>query len=805
MARLTRITLTLAFFSGAAALSHELLWTRRLIDLVGATGEATSRVFGCFFLGLAIGGVVAARMVPKVKSPWLAVACCEAAIALLTVPALTLPAWSDWMWPALGPDRLVGWQGTSLKTLISVAVVLPPAIPMGMTLPFFAAALLDGRATLSRQGILLYGVNTLGGVAGLLVTSTVLLGRFGVAGSMAAAALVNLAIGAYALVLRRGENKPAEAPAPAKAAKRSRRKGERAKPAATNTPLGLRSALLLSFGSGVAMLILEILSIRLLGLVVPSSLQATVAVLAVVILLLAVAAIAFPMLLRVSPSRRAWLLLALSGAAAGSAIAPWLLYRSSGLYQVSAADFLPAALSSTALGFTLAVGVLALTTVGPALLLGGMVLPIVFAWSGSEEGDSRGQRLGLLLAANGVGGILGAELTNLAVLPLFGIYAGFAAVGALYAAAAVLVLRPWNKPTALRTAFALGVLAIPIALGSALLPKIPYLNPRAMEGTEVLDTRFGREGVLMVADSPSRGRGIVVNNQYLLGSSGSTRDERRQLLLPLLLHPNPQQVCSVGLATGISAGAALDFSPSCELTAIEISPMVTEAAALHFGDFNAGFFENPQARAVVEDGRTFITASRDQYDVIVGDLYRPYGAGEGRLFSVEHFTATRRALRDGGLFCQWLPMYQLTEEHFGIIAASFLRAYPDAELIRANHNTDNPMLGLVGLKTGWLDLAGLPARSLTLREAGSIDDAELLTPNVADRFYLGRLSAGAFGEYPVNTLGNALVEVLAGERRTVLQDPRRTASAEQDAYLEGEAWAEFERRLPKLLIAPASE
>ncbi|REJ64819.1 MAG: hypothetical protein DWQ31_20250 [Planctomycetota bacterium] len=53
------VALSLAPISGAAALSHELLWTRPLVDLLGGTGEASARVLGCFFLGLGLGGLMA--------------------------------------------------------------------------------------------------------------------------------------------------------------------------------------------------------------------------------------------------------------------------------------------------------------------------------------------------------------------------------------------------------------------------------------------------------------------------------------------------------------------------------------------------------------------------------------------------------------------------------------------------------------------------------------------------------------------------------------------------------------------------
>ena len=290
------IALLLALFSGAAALSHELLWTRRLVDLLGATGAATSRVFGCFFLGLALGGLIAARLLPRFKRPWLAVAISELAIALFALPALCLPWWSDWVWPALGPELLVGWQGALIKTLLSAAVVLPPAIPMGMTLPFFAAAVLRRRGTLGREGVWLYGFNTLGGVVGLLVSSGALLEPLGVEGCMAAAIVVNLAVGFVAWRLSRVDDAINTINTPRRERKRAR--AERKNPQEAPTPLGLVSSLALSFISGVAMLSTEILAIRMISLVVPSSFQATVGVLASVILLLAVAAIVTSWLLR---------------------------------------------------------------------------------------------------------------------------------------------------------------------------------------------------------------------------------------------------------------------------------------------------------------------------------------------------------------------------------------------------------------------------------------------------------------------------------------------------------------------------
>lgn len=793
------IALLLALLSGAAALSHELLWTRRLVDLLGATGEATSRVFGCFFLGLAIGGLLAARLLPRIKRPWLAVAICEVAVAVLAVPALCLPWWSDWIWPAIGAERLLQWQGAISKTLLSAAVVIPPAISMGMTLPFFAAAVLRRHGSLGREGTWLYGVNTLGGVAGVLVSSSILLEPLGVEGSLAAAVAVNVAVGLGAWRLSRLQETTGVETMTRR--ERKRAKANRKAQSESSVSLGAVGSLALSFISGVAMLALEVLAIRMISLVVPSSFQATVGVLAIVILLLAVAAILTPWLLRSWWTPRTWLLGALVASAIATSLAPVFLYQSTRqLIDVSHLAAMSGDPLATTNQFLFSVCRVALVSIGPALLMGGMVFPITFVWSGGESGDTKGKRFGYLLAANGVGGILGAELTQLVILPTWGIYQGFAVVGVLYASGCVVILAPWQRPTFLKLTTACVAVAIPVILGGWRLSRVPYLSPRTTVPYEVLATEFGRDGVLLVVDSHSRGQGILLNNQYLLGSSGSVRDERREVLLPLLLHPKPSDVCCVGVATGISAGAALDYPETAHLVAVEISSLVARAAEAHFGEFNRELFENPKAQVVIEDGRTYIAATENRFDVVVGDLYRPYGAGEGRLFSVEHFQATRRALRDGGLFCQWLPMYQLTESHFRIIVASFLQAYPEAALLRANDKSDYPMLALVGWNQGRFERSTLVENCARLKESESVDDEDLFDPSIVGGMYLGRVNAALFSNEPLNTLGNARIEILAGRRR-VTRNPRQKDSSDigQEPYLLGPAWIAFEKRLSNYL------
>src|SRR5512139_2570246 len=127
--------------SGAAALGHQLLWTRRLADLLGATSLSSARVFASFFVGLALGAAVASLFVPRIRNPWRTVGLIELGIALLSLPMLLVNSWSASLLNAFGPERLLSWEGAWVKVFFSLALVMPPAFLVGMTLPVLTGSI----------------------------------------------------------------------------------------------------------------------------------------------------------------------------------------------------------------------------------------------------------------------------------------------------------------------------------------------------------------------------------------------------------------------------------------------------------------------------------------------------------------------------------------------------------------------------------------------------------------------------------------------------------------------------------------
>lgn len=790
--------LVIALLSGCAALSHEILWSRRLIDLLGGSNESVARVFGCFFLGLAGGAAFATRFTPRLKRPWRAVALVELGIGLAALPAMTLPHWTAGIWPALGLEQLVGPTGQFIKFSLSILIVFPPAFLMGMTLPFMARGALRGNSTLARHGTWIYAVNTAGGVLGMVLTVGVTLAVLGsVTGAMSCAIFINLVIAALAFWLDRKSH-------PTEIKPQNESETPALDPGKDTVPIWWLFVVV--FFSGFAVLAIEIVTLQLIHHVVPSTMYSASGVLVAVIILLTLSAALSPVMVGKLGARK-WLVVAASLCALLTALAPLLfvLFTRSGedLNKIQVATFnyqlieggLQRLESTSSLGgFVWSLVWIVTISFGPGLLLAGFVLPATFAWHQDNGADPHGVRWGWLLAINGLGGLCGAELASQVIIPWLGVHSATGLIAVGYALLACGLL--WIGTKRIESGYAgLAMIALIVAVAVGLVHSRQLPVMRTNPNHDVLTLKSGREGVVAVVEQNTRQqswrKSIVHNSSFRLGSTGAYQSQRRKTLLPMILHPKPSRVGVIGVATGITAGGPLDHPDLEELVAVEISPLVAEAAQKYFGEENRDIGKDPRSKVIVEDGRTFIASASEEFDVIVGDLFRPWNPGVGRLYSVEHFQNVRRALKPGGVFCQWFPMYQVTDHQFQAILATFAEVFPKTHLLRGSFSSTSPSIALVGFRDGDIDWAGLAERTARMRDS-KIDEPGLRSPAGLMTYYMGFVPEQHQHMPLVNTLDNAWIEVQASRDRV--------SGVE---YLRGKYWLELEAGLLKLLELPA--
>lgn len=671
-ARPPRWVAVLFLLSGMAALGVETIWLRWFRLLFGATAPAAAATLVAFFAGHALGAGLAARWIPGRARPLRIYAGLELAAGawalavpgLLRLGELALAAVYD-------PLRDAPWALATLRFAIAGLATLPASACLGATLPAIAAAVLPGERALGSGGAGLYAANLLGAALGAAASAFLLIDALGVPATYACAVALHAGVGLAAWGLSRGLPRPPE-PAPPPPP------GE--PPLRFPRPALLPLAALSGFGTFAA----QVLGVQAFGQVLNQSVYAFGAVLVVVLVTLALGAgvVAAAQRARIDP--RTLLGASLLLAALGLWTFPTALYAATDeLRFLGSQSPWPGYLGR-------ALGIAALTA-GPALLGAGLVFPSLFALAGrSRRGSDPAAHLGRLVAANTAGALCGALAAPFLLMPLAGLWRGFLVLGALYALPAALL------PDASRGRW--GLRALGLAAGVLLV--IEIANPariplvRLARNETLVHVESTPSGVVAVVERPD-GRLIRTDNHYMLGGDSEKIHEERQGHLPLLLHPKARRVAYVGTASGITAGASTAHSVE-EIYLVEIVPGVARAAQRFFSRSNRGVPSDPRARVVVDDARNFFRSTRVELDVVVADLFVPWRAGVGSLYAHEHFSAIRDRLAPGGLFCQWLPLYQLTEEQLRIIAATFLDVFPRAALFRGDFFARYPIVALVG-------------------------------------------------------------------------------------------------------------
>lgn len=748
---------------GFAALVYEVAWMRSFSLVFGSSTSATAAVLAAFFVGMGVGNVVGGRIARR-PAPLRAYGLMELAVgatALLVVVWLAVfDALYVRVYDALGPASAVL---TALRVVLALVSIGPPAAAMGATLPLMARALVEREDHIAARTGLLYALNTIGATCGVLAAAFALPLRIGMSRIVYVAAAVNALIGLSAMVLARRRIRTGRSQAAGQAPRRRA-------PAAVLLAAGV---------SGFGALALEVLYTRLLTNLCDGSVYSFAAMLATFLVFLALGSVLVARV--VDRSTTPWRFLAWTQLGAVCAI-----LLSPALFPL-APRLIPLSQDSAAMSLLGLVGMAALV-LGPAVLLVGTVLPTTWVLATTNVGEL-GARVGGLTGVNTIAAAAGSLVAGFVLMPRLGTGAALAVVAGLYA---VLALAAWWIGYR-GVGRAAGLLLVVLVAGGGTWARTWRVMPQQLEEGERLVAYYeGPAASVAVVQRADGHFGMKLNNTYTLGSTASVPLELRQGRLPLLLHPGPRRVAFIGPATGVSLSAVLDF-PVERAVAVELVPGVVEAArSRYFATANRHVYDDPRVTVLETDGRNYLHGTHDTFDVIISDLFVPWHAGTGYLYTVEHFRAVAERLAPGGLFAQWLPGHQLSGDELRMIVASFQDAFPATAMWRAGFVHDYPLLCLVGYRDGLaLDPAALNRRIETLAAARPIADTFLADPvGVALLYISGGDALRAWAvDAPRNTDDAPRIEFIAP--RTLYRQHREfvEATAKLLADLGPSEWA----------------
>jgi len=673
----------LFFLSGAAGLMYESIWTRYLALLVGHSAYAQILVLTIFLGGMAVGSFIVGRYSERLRSPLIWYAVVEAGVGVLgllfhpTFRAVSAAAY-DSLFPALVASP--GAQ-SAVKWLLAASLILPQSILLGATFPLMSAGIL--RRWRFRPGAVLswlYASNSFGAAVGVLLAGFYLVSRFDFPGTLAFAAALNFIAAGITLAVVSQWKKSLAPPAAA-----NFERVEIVSPGLASQRQMRWLLLGAAFGTAVASFAYEIAWIRMLSLVLGSATHSFELMLSAFILGLALGA------LWVSSRADRWRdplrALALVQCAMGAlAVATLPLYMQSFTWIAKFMDLF-AKTSAGYAGFTIARYAICLAVMLPATFCAGMTLPLItriLYHDGANEAA-----IGEVYAANTAGSIVGVQLAGLALLPVLGVKLLVIDGGALDVAIGLVLLfvalpRSAKSRTPVLATFLLASLVVFLGaskvrfdrglLGSGVyrfggLPAPgDFTTTFYKDGrTATVTVRHSREGSLIISTNGKPD--ASVDADWLAPDAIGTKrrslvdDVSTQVLLPLIAiahAPQAKSAAVIGQGSGMTSHFLLGSPTLRHLATIEIEPEMIRASTA-FRSVNYRVFSDGRARFVVDDARSYFAGAGRRFDLIVSEPSNPWVSGVAGLFTTEFYARIKRYLAPGGVFAQWMHLYEMND------------------------------------------------------------------------------------------------------------------------------------------------
>lgn len=688
------------FLSGCAGLIFEVLAARKLALATGSTVASTAATAAAFLLGLGLGSHLGGKVAPGHSNPIRLFAVVEACAGLGCALAL------------LVVERMPHWlAGTALmaslqaKLLLSFALFLPPCILMGASLPVLCQYYAKTQATrLLRVLAGLYAVNTMGAVAGVLLTDFLLVRHIGMRATGMVAVALYLLVAALAWKVgssdlpgffsQEGPSDLAFAPAP-------------------------RVALLALIGSGFCGLTYQVLWTRMLTFFNGNDVFSFSTTLAVYLGGIVVGSL---LIGRFGPTLRD------PRQVLGICMAALSLLAYSSLFAVAWVRQGRGVLADWGVRDPWLSLSACLLVVGPSALFLGIAFPLASRMLQQSVSEPAAV-VGKAYLANSLGSACGAFLAGLYLLPQLGLQASLKWTSLVTMTLAAVLL--WDS----RRSRALAVLApVGLALVVALTPadrllKVLY-GDRYPEIVFQADDHYGSVALARHGKPTEQGfeEILYVDNFNMAGNSpGAKRYTTCLSALPILIHPNPERVLVICLGLGNTTRAALEMKETRSVEVVELSEKVLEALR-HTANGKA-ILENPKLTLTLGDGRNHLLNTDRTYDIISAEPPPPMNAGVVNLYSRQYYELCRDRLNPGGIAVQWLPVFEMSPFEAKTIIAAFQEVFPYTTLWEGA----NLQLVLLG------STQPTPVDMERIKQRAAANQAFLAPLNLADPYLLASL------------------------------------------------------------------
>ncbi|HJU88065.1 MAG TPA: fused MFS/spermidine synthase [Gemmatimonadaceae bacterium] len=205
-----RLLLIVAFGTAVASFIYEIAWIRMLSLVLGSATHSFELMLSAFILGLALGALWAHRKADQLSDPIKTLGVVQWVMgfaAMATLPFyLRSFEWTAWLMRAVD-ESTAGYTIFNLvRYAFCLVVMFPATFCAGITLPLITRTLISSGAGEKAIG-LVYGVNTLGSIVGVVLAGLVFMPLLGLKLLLIQGAIIDMALGVVLLRVAAGSSK----------------------------------------------------------------------------------------------------------------------------------------------------------------------------------------------------------------------------------------------------------------------------------------------------------------------------------------------------------------------------------------------------------------------------------------------------------------------------------------------------------------------------------------------------------------------------------------------------------------------
>lgn len=694
------VIICLFVLSGVTSLVYETLWIRVLSLGIGSTSASMSIVLSVFFFGLSVGSFFAGKYIEKIKNPLRVYGYIEGLIGVYALALIYLLLNFSEFLHVLPLASIPSWLIFFSKSTFVFILLLPPTVCMGATLPILVKVLSVQKSGVGKNVAFLYTINTLGAVLGAFGTGYFFIPQFGVLTSNHIMVVLNVAIFLVCFLVSKKlliKGATSEASGPVS----SNEKHNSSVSESVDSEVHGKKVIFLACGLiGFSSIGAEVVWSKYLGIFFGTNIFGLSLILSTFLLGIASGSYVLSLFIDQVKNKKSlffWLMAftiaAISVASQLLSFAPILANISS--YYLNISNFL-------VIKSVIAALILFLPT-----CLFGALLPLAINLL-TQSHEKAAEYTGQAYAINTWGGILGSALVGLLLIPKLG--SGKSLQLLCLVLVASLFVTGWSllKESRLKK-----VLPATIVLLFAILfsPSINFKNIIKSAEYSAIDQNFsleravsyfadGFEDIIFIHEGKTAitslnyemYEGKPVKSQYRLRTNGLNEsfydlDNLQQLpkfegllaMLPYAFHKDPKKAFVVGYGGGFT----VNMLTSLDLDLVHVAEL--EEGILKAADFvHKG--ENPVLKRKnldlqIEDARFVLNARlKGPYDIIVSQPSHSWLSGVANLFTKEFFETVKRNLASGGIYAQWLNLYNMDVVSLRSIIRTYYSVFPEGAL-----------------------------------------------------------------------------------------------------------------------------